>query len=242
MPKHGKRFLPFVATDDRTANDILKQQMKERGEKPLTLSDIDRRLANPKNKYGNADYEHFPELEGVQLGFPLRLPKRFSPALWDALERFVQLTDSGLEDFKGRYPSFFPEWFYNIPVGNNAESKRKGLFAWQAWCRLLRQAWQANLHPEYVAHLLNIPTVPPGNTRFEIAPVCDAQRAVLAIMLEPWRARFCPRCGLRFVARNPADKYRPTKCFEEQRREAQQAATKRYRRRKRAKSSRRSRR
>jgi len=43
-------------------------------------------------------------------------------------------------------------------------------------------------HPEYVAQLVNIPTVRPGNTCFEVQPVCDAQRAVLAIAtLESWR-------------------------------------------------------
>lgn len=116
-----------------------------------------------------------------------------------------------------------------------------GLLAWQAWRGLLRQAWHSSFHPEYVAQLVSIPTASPGNRWFEVQPVCDAQRAVLALMLESWRARFCPKCGNPFVARKAADKYSPKTCFEDQRREKQRAS-KRNRARKRAKSSRRTKR
>jgi hypothetical protein len=59
---------------------------------------------------------------------------------------------------------------------------------------------------------------------FEVRPVCDAQRAVLAMMVESWRARFCPKCGIPFVARKPAHKFSPPEeCFTENRRITQRA-------------------
>jgi hypothetical protein len=220
--------------DERTAKYIERQRLRERGETPAKWSEIEARVKQEEKwKYG-------PDWTPPDLTKPL--PKQYSVELWDALERFVQLPDSSLEDFRSHYPSFFPAWFYSVACGNDAEPERKtGLLAWQAWRSLLREAWHSGFHPEYVAQLVNIPTVPPGNTRFEINPVCDAQRAVLQIMLESWRARFCPKCGRRFVARKAADKYWPKDCFTEQRREKQRAS-KRNRRRKREKSSRRTKR
>jgi hypothetical protein len=243
--KLGDRFLT-LAKDDATAKWILKQRMQKRGEKPVPSREIDRAMRRQQSNRNlpnrSADWGLFTELDGIKLSNPVRLPKRPSGVPWDALERFVQLPDSGLEVFKARYPEFLPAWFYGVACGNDAEPDRKtGLMAWQAWRALLRAAWQGNFHPEYVAQLVNIPTSPPGNTLFEVQPVCDAQRAVLAMALESWRARFCPKCGSRFVAREAADKYWPKHCFDEQRRE-QQRASKRKRARRRAKSSRRTKR
>jgi hypothetical protein len=236
--KHGDRFLTLTK-DEQVAKEILKMRMAERGETPVKPAEIAR---DPVRKYGSDDWTLFPELEGIKLSVPVRLPKRTSGALWDALGQFVNLPDSASEEFQNRHPAFLPAWFYTLPCGNDAEPNTKtGLLAWQAWRALLREAWHTGFHPEYVAQLVNIPTVPPGNRQFEVQPVRDAQRAVLAMMLESWRARFCPKCGSPFVARKAADKYWPKECFAEQRREKQRAS-KRKRARKRAKSSRRTKR
>lgn len=210
--------------DERTARYIQRERRKERGEAPARAAEIEAH-ARQQEKYGSPDWTHFSELEGTRLSIPLRLPKRPSAALWDALGQFVNLSDDGLDGFREQYPSFFPTWLYSLTCGSDAEVNAKtGLLAWQAWRALLREAWHSGFHPEYVAQLVNVPTVAPGNTRFEVQPVCDAQRAVLAIALESWRARFCPKCGFPFVARKPADKYWPRACFVEQRREKQRAS------------------
>jgi hypothetical protein len=224
--KHGDRYLTLTK-DDRTAKYILKQRMKERGETPVTHSDIEARTTR-EEKYGRADWTP-PDLTKP-------LPKQYPPELWDALEGFVQLSDANLAKFKARYPAFLPTHFYDIEP-----HPETGLSAWQTWRNLLRDAWHSGFHPEYAAQLVNAPIVPPGYAHFEPQPVCDAQRAVLAMMLESWRARFCPKCGLPFVARKAADKYWPKECFAEQRREKQRAS-KRKRARKRAKSLRRTKR
>ena len=175
--------------DERTAQYLQRERIKERGKPPVTHSDVEA-AAKREEKYGRADWTP-PDL--------IRPPSRLSSAeLWDALERFVRLPDCGLEDFERRYPSFMPVWFYHVACGNDAEPKgNTGLPAWHAWRELLSEAWRSGFHPEYVARLVNIPTTPPGNTEFEVQPVCDAQRAVLTMMLESWRARFCPKCGVR---------------------------------------------
>lgn len=225
--KHGERFLS-VTKDPRTADYIQKQRMRERGEAPVQWREVEGRAKQEGKRNGLDDWTP-PDLTKP-------LSKQASSPLWDALERLVQLPDSGLEDFRGKYPAFFSQWFYEA-----TPHPETGLSAWQTWRNLLREAWHSGFHSEYVAQLVNIPTAPLGEAHFEPSPVCDAQRAVLAMALESWRARFCPKCGLPFVARKAADKYWPKECFAEQRREKQRAS-KRNRRRRRVKSLRRSKR
>lgn len=223
--KHGNRFLTLTKDDPR----VVPQIQREQGGSPARWDEIEAKAKSEESwKYGRADWTP-PDLTKP-------LSKQYSAELWDALERFVQLSDGKLAAFKARYPAFLPARFYD-----STPHPETGLSAWQTWRNLLRDAWHSGFHPEYVAQLANIPTEPPGDTPFEPQPVCDAQRAVLAMMLESWRARFCPRCGLPFVARKAADKYWPKECFDEQRREKQRAS-KRIRRRKRAKSLRRTKR
>jgi hypothetical protein len=207
---------------DKTAKYIDLERLRETGHTPANWSEIKTHTEDA----GRVDWTP-PDLRKPP-------PKQPSAKLWNALEQFVQLSDKGLDCFKADYPGFLPTWFCTLPVEGNT-----GLLAWWAWRNLLLQAWHAGFHPEYVAQLVNIPTMPPGNSQFDVQPVFDAQRAVLQMMLESWRARFCPKCGRPFVAREPRDTYWPEQCFDEQRREKQRAA-KRYRRQKRTKSSRRS--
>lgn len=226
--KHGDRFLT-VTKDARTTEYIQKQRMREQGETPAQWSAIEARAKQEEKwKYGRADWTP-PDLTKP-------LPQQFSPEDWDALERFVQLPDGGLEGFRSKYPVFLPQSFYDAEP-----HPETGLSAWLTWHNLLREAWHSGFHPEYAVQLVNIPTAPPGDMHFEPQLVCGAQRAVLAMMLESWRARFCPKCGSPFVARKAADKYWPKACFAEQRREKQRAS-KRKRARKRAKSMRRTKR
>jgi hypothetical protein len=260
--EHGDRLLT-LSKDDATAKYILKQRLKELGEKPMDPSEIDRAMEEQRQGgRGQADWELFPELDGIRLTKPLP-----SPELWDALERFVQLKDCDLETFRKNYPDFLPVWFYPDPspewgpevhrllpdaLGGRAEAEpqtipqsghvwlekdqaetRLKLGGWRAWRALLYKAWRANFHLEYVVQLVSIPTTPPGTVFFEIRPVCDAQRAILAMMVEPWRARFCPKCGIPFVARKPAHKFSPLeKCFTENRRITQRASKEKMRRKK----------
>jgi hypothetical protein len=234
-----------VIRDDEVHRVLQAKRSPERA----SAADIERE-ARGEGKYVGRDVD-WTQFDDVARDWPdLRKPRTQRPSseLWDALEQFVQLPPDGDPiKFQARYPRFFPSrassekavstkteeisWFYTLPYGNDAESQRKThLLAWQAWRNLLQEAWHSGFHPEYVAQLLNIPTVPPGNTQFEFEPVCDAQRAVLWMMLDSWRARFCPRCGIPFVAREPRDTYWPERCFEEQRGEKQRASRrKRYR-------------
>lgn len=213
--------------DERTAKYIEREQLKVQRAALATKAEMEAH-ASREEKYGNADWAHFPELKGTKLSIPLRLPSRPSAQLWDSLGQFVNLTAKGLGDFQYRYPKFLPAWFYTLPCGNDGE-----LLAWPAWQARLREAWHSGFHSEYVAQLVNIP-IAPGNKQFEFQPVCDAQRAVLAMALESWRARFCPKCGVPFVARKSRETYWPKQCFAEHRREKQRAS-KRRRARKRTK-------
>jgi hypothetical protein len=213
--------------DERTAHYI-QRVFDDRNKPQAKPSEIESH-ARREEKYGHADWGQFEDIGHDWPGLT-KVPAKHPPqALWNALEEFVRLPASKPEDFGKRYPAFLPSWFYALPCGNDAEPNRTtGLRAGRAWHMLLSEAWRSGFHPEYVAQLVNIPTVPPGNTRFEIQSVCDAQRAVLAMALESWRARFCPKCGRPFVARRAANKFCSADCFAEHRREKQRAS-KRYR-------------
>lgn len=210
-----------VNKEEPTARFLQRLQRKDRHEVSVTPDEITRQAELPE-KYGIADWE-------IKV-----LPKQVSSRLWDALGEFVRLSETSLADFISRHPRFLPEWLYRIRSGNDSDrSLEPHRMAWQVWRTLLREAWRSGFHPEFVVQLINLPTTPPGNALFEVQPVWDAQRAVLAMALESWRARFCPKCGSPFVAQKAADKYWPKACFVEQRREKQRAS-KRRRARKRA--------
>jgi hypothetical protein len=153
--------------EERTARFLQQVQRKERGEASVTRDEIRREVARPE-KYGVADWEI------------KALLKQPSGTLWDALGEFVRLSDTSRPDFISRYPEFLPVWFYRIRGGNNSDRRLEtNQMAWQVWRTVLREAWHSGFHPEFVAQLVNIPTTPPGNTLFEVQPVCDAQQQCL---------------------------------------------------------------
>lgn len=221
-PEDPHRFLSLTK-DDSTAKLILKQRMSKHDAKLDTLDEMKAR-AKQKDRYEGQEDWAWPSN-------PLEKPVS-GASQWAALEQFVSLSDGGLQVFRDHFSKFLPSWFYDLPCVTG------GLMAWQAWRTLLNTAWRSGFHPEYVAQLVNIPTAPFESPRFAFQPVCDAQRVVLAIALESWRARFCPKCGKPFVARKPADKYCSETCFSDLRREKQRAS-KRYRTHKRTKLQRR---
>lgn len=100
-----------LSKDERTARYIQRIRLNDQGQTPAKANEIAQN-AMREEKYGSADWT--PQ----ELAKPL--PKLFSAELWNAVERFVQLSDTSLEGFKSRYPTFFPEWFYRLPCGNVA--------------------------------------------------------------------------------------------------------------------------
>jgi hypothetical protein len=250
--KYGDLYAT-LGMSDAPAKFFIRQRMQERGEKSIPREEIKREMEKQRRgerwaKGKEADWELLPELRGLRLEKhkPLRTPMR----IWIALERFVQLHDGELDDFYDKYRGFLPKWFYPSSDGNNGEmetgtrlratghvwveereqSSRLKVGGWRVWQALLRAAWHSGFHQEYVAQLVNIPTTPSANRIFDPHPVYDAQRAVLAMMTESWRARFCPRCGVPFVAREEGDKYWPKQCFTENRRITQRASKEKMRR------------
>jgi hypothetical protein len=256
--KHGNRFVTLTK-DDATAKYILKQRLVESGEKPMEPGEIERAMREQQRGRGQQDWDDFPELHGVRLSKPVSLPKlwdaleRFVQLKDCDLETFRKSFPNFLPLWF--YPDPSPEWGpevrkllrdalsqeaqgqKTIPQSghlwleeNEVETRFK-LGGWRAWRGLLHQAWRANFHLEYVAQLVSIPTTPPGTLFFQVQPVYDAQRAVLAMMVESWRARFCPKCGIPFGARKPAHKFSPPEeCFTENRRITQRASKEKMRR------------
>jgi hypothetical protein len=57
-----------------------------------------------------------------------------------------------------------------------------------------------------------------------ITRVCPAQFAIMFLATHPWRARFCPSCGRRFVADKPSRKYCNEVCSHEARKKGKLAS------------------
>jgi hypothetical protein len=239
--------------EERTAKYVDKERLSRQGESPTQWSEIEgkieQRAAQRKrdeNELG-ADWELLADL--MAAGSKKPIPKTPSSALWEPLEAFVNLPpDADIRELLRRYPDFFPPFFYTLQPDNmQNEDQLRSLRGWESrnaavtkilrvWCELLREAWkpQSQFHPEYVAQLANIPVIPIGEKEaFTLRPVCDAQRAVLQMMLDSWRARECLKCGRPFVARKAKGGYCSDECQHE-RRHARQLASKRYRRLKRS--------
>src|SRR5215472_14752792 len=107
VSKHPRSTL---LKEERTARYIQRTRLREQGQTPAEPTEL-KRNAMREEKYGSADWT-LPELRNPP-------PKLFPAGLWDAIEEFVQLSDTKLERFKNRYPAFFPRWFYKLTCGND---------------------------------------------------------------------------------------------------------------------------
>jgi hypothetical protein len=138
--------------------------------------------------------------------------------LWDA-ERLARFSNANLEaelrSFCRNHDDFFPRNFWNWSVKSPLETVR---FLW-AFQRVLQGAWQLGFPLEECVRLISCTAVPDRLTGATDAepdmssyPVWPYQRAVMLLGVEPWRARFCPRCGKRFVADKPARRFCSNRC------------------------------
>jgi hypothetical protein len=147
-----------------------------------------------------------------------------------------------LEAFQRAFPDFFPAMFWNSWTYRPEIPRSKPIPFWRVWQRLLLDAWRADFHADYRIQLTSVLlgdpmmiTLPEWDKDakvyrepqigieladakklkqrcIEIQPVHDFQRAVEAMGASPWRAAFCSKCSLPFVADKPQRDYCSDKC------------------------------
>ncbi len=150
--------------------------------------------------------------------------------------------------FHHNYGSFFPRNFWNwqirqleegvpifspdAPTAQAVERLRRAPLIpfWQAFQGVLRGAWQLGFPLEECVRLISSAAVADrlyGETDVEpdlsSYPVWPYQRAVMLLGVEPWRARFCPLCGKRFVADKPARRFCSDACASKARKHSRRA-------------------
>jgi hypothetical protein len=160
--------------------------------------------------------------------------------LWDA-ERLALLsnasTEADVRQFLENEKSFFPRNFWNwsirqleegVPIltmdASDAQAierlrREPPIPFWQAFQRVLRDAWQLGFPLEECVRLISCAAVADrlysatdAEPDLSSYPVWPYQRAVMFLGVEPWRARFCGQCGKRFVADKPARRFCSNTC------------------------------
>jgi hypothetical protein len=159
--------------------------------------------------------------------------------LFRGLEEFANIRPDkeGWAHFRKRWPDFFPSHQYDAV----AENSTRSIFGYPLW---LNQIWAGGetepaLHillgidpnpektegtPEeaWFSHLVSIPAQFYADWQdgiFRYQGGCDFQRALYLLFRESWRARFCEKCNMKFIARRAAQKYCTTDCSEKMQRE-----------------------
>jgi len=157
------------------------------------------------------------------------------------LATFSNLTPGEVEAFRnGVAPEFLPssDEFWGMrsttPGATDAE------FVWQSIQQGLQEAWAKrfpldrslqlitiiNKYSELEKAFRQVPNMSNeeiAGTRFPAQEVWPFQRAVMFLAVNSWRARFCPRCGKRFVAAKPKSTYCSDACFKESRKGSKRA-------------------
>jgi len=146
------------------------------------------------------------------------------------LAQFANLKPTEVERFRNSVgPNFLPDFWETRNWG--------GSLAWQDAQRFLRDLWSARPpfpQAEAVKLIIRIDRYRDLTYSVEKKPpvgedwVCPAQRAIMFMAVNPWRARFCPTCGERVVAATArSTRCDKQSCFEESRRATKREAWRR---------------
>lgn len=161
--------------------------------------------------------------------------------LWGA-ERLASFSNVStapeMENFRRNHADFFPQnfWNWNVPelegsaVLSPVPIEREIIKFRIAFQRALREAWQVSFPLEECVRLVSCAAVPDRlagvsdvGPDLSTYPVFPYQLAVMLLCVEPWRARFCPECGARFVADKPARRFCSIPCASHARKQSKKA-------------------
>ncbi len=155
------------------------------------------------------------------------------------LATFSNLAPQQIEEFRNAIcPDFLPAGFWaalSITPGDEF-----GEFAWQSVQQSVQKAWSERFSLDTAIQLITkVDKFSKGeqilrqvtgmsnqeiiNLRLPTPEVWPFQRAIMYLAVNSWRARFCTRCGKRFVAVRPKSTYCSDACFKESRKGAKQA-------------------
>jgi hypothetical protein len=143
-----------------------------------------------------------------------------------AMAEFSNLGLGDVNRFRQKHPDFFPGKWWDYRNGQQ----------WRMTQDFLRQAWEERFAGGFFTQVRLLLSVFDPETTLDAAFGFDVklgeeqvfanlgdisagttpfQRAVLHLFENPWRARFCPVCGKRFVAAEAKTKFCSLPCSDE---------------------------
>jgi hypothetical protein len=136
------------------------------------------------------------------------------------LEQFARVSKAdGLAQFKVKHSTFFPEKFWEdkvrqVPPGVSmtAQPQLPSIDLWKGWQTVLLDAWRRGFPLSEVTRLLVAPVIREVDVLSSLSEH-PYQRALLVVAGEPWRARFCAKCGAPFAALKANSKFCSAECF-----------------------------
>src|ERR1700735_1633672 len=134
-----------------------------------------------------------------------------------ALACCANLAEKDVDYFRRNYPHFVPDGWW--PVDNY------NTLIWQLWQALLQESW-GKLSADRIIALLTLWSSTAQSSEAEESEVIAGihiptahlyQHAVMFLAMEGWRAKFCEKCGKRFVKDIPARRFCSDACSNESR-------------------------
>jgi hypothetical protein len=159
----------------------------------------------------------------------------------DALARFTNLEEEGVEEFRQMHADFVPPGFWGgafLRVSlETGETLSSGAF-WKSVREALRKSWTQRFPLEASVRLISMTdrmsemdeqvawvasmSVMTGEEKqaaLKKGPptpkVWPIQRAVMYLAVNAWRVKICRRCGSRFAALKPKSAFCSPDCFHE---------------------------
>jgi len=122
------------------------------------------------------------------------------------------LSPTNIDHFRHNHPNFVPDNFWTAQ--HSTEDSPEPRYFWKIAQQYVQDAWK-----EYFPLKTSVRLIAFGPREV----VAAYQQAVMFLTLNRWRAKFCLRCGSRFVAVSPKSIYCGDACFHVARKDSKKA-------------------
>lgn len=131
------------------------------------------------------------------------------------------LSPTNASHFRHNHPRFVPDyWWANHREGKSSEPRH----FWNTAQLTVQDAWKEKFSLEKCVWLISYGhSVVPARPLPDFQSVWSYQQAVMFLGTNRWRAKFCLRCGSRFVATTPKSLYCSDACFQSSRKDSKKA-------------------
>jgi hypothetical protein len=124
------------------------------------------------------------------------------------------LSPTNKDHFRHNHPGFVPDNWWTVYDSPDDSEPRSRYVRWEIAQEYLRTCWKEYFPVQTCVSLITF------GSREVVTPY---QQAVMYLVVNRWRAKFCLRCGNRFVASAPKSIYCSDACFQSARKDSKKA-------------------